>query len=465
MRSRPSPRQGTVSASTVATYMAINGDGFFNGAEADRHRRQRAGFQRRHRLHPARRFSGQRQRQPRQRRRLLSDGRAGRSKTGNPLGNVPQVLQFQNNFVPAQATTTIQYAANLPTTPTTPQAPTAPPARLRRAGGLNPSDFSTTIRCWSARRLRRFSDDYHHRRRRHQHRQRRRLPITGATLLSGSAPANSLAATSFALGDTITVDGTTITFVSTAGAAGNQLDITDTVGTLLAKIGAITGSRARHDQRRHRRDHAAHRHGANLAVTSASAGRLRAALGLHYRRSPHADRRRHRRHRRRDRQRPPRFPERNRSAAARSPPITRPERRSTCNCAGPRPTAPRSARAHQDTWNLFYQTDPTATGTQPAWINAGTNFTFGPNGALISPTGSAITIPERYGRQPVARQPHDQFRLRRPDPICQHRRHRDHQHDHAERLCRRPASVGRDQQSAASWSARSPTGRTSISPR
>ena len=26
-------------------------------------------------------------------------------KTGNPTGNVPQVLQFQNNFIPAQATT------------------------------------------------------------------------------------------------------------------------------------------------------------------------------------------------------------------------------------------------------------------------------------------------------------------------------------------------------------------------
>jgi flagellar hook protein FlgE len=38
--------------------------------------------------------------------------------TGNPEGSVPQVLQFQNNFVPAQATTQIQYQANLPSTPT-----------------------------------------------------------------------------------------------------------------------------------------------------------------------------------------------------------------------------------------------------------------------------------------------------------------------------------------------------------
>jgi flagellar hook protein FlgE len=38
--------------------------------------------------------------------------------TGNPEGSVPQVLQFNNNFVPAQETTEINYQANLPSTPT-----------------------------------------------------------------------------------------------------------------------------------------------------------------------------------------------------------------------------------------------------------------------------------------------------------------------------------------------------------
>ena len=37
--------------------------------------------------------------------------------TGNPVGSSPQVLQFNNDFVPAQATTAIQYQANLPSTP------------------------------------------------------------------------------------------------------------------------------------------------------------------------------------------------------------------------------------------------------------------------------------------------------------------------------------------------------------
>jgi hypothetical protein len=64
-------------------------------------------------------------------------------------------------------------------------------------------------------------------------------PITAATTLSGASPSDSLT-TNFAVGDTIVVDGTTLTFVTT-GTAGNSINITDTVGTLLAKIGTITG--------------------------------------------------------------------------------------------------------------------------------------------------------------------------------------------------------------------------------
>jgi flagellar hook-associated protein 3 FlgL len=65
-------------------------------------------------------------------------------------------------------------------------------------------------------------------------------PITGATLLSGAAGTDSLA-TSFAAGNTITVNGTPITFVA-SGATGNQLNITDSVQALLAKIDSITGT-------------------------------------------------------------------------------------------------------------------------------------------------------------------------------------------------------------------------------
>ena len=81
-------------------------------------------------------------------------------------------------------------------------------------------------------------------------------PITGATLLSGAAGTDSLG-TNFAIGDTITVNGTPITFVA-AGATGNQLNVTDSVQTLFDEdrldhrhLDPLDGQR--------RRDHAAYR--------------------------------------------------------------------------------------------------------------------------------------------------------------------------------------------------------------
>ena len=65
-------------------------------------------------------------------------------------------------------------------------------------------------------------------------------PVSGTTALSGVAGTNSLSA-SFAPGDTITVNGTAISFVA-SGATGNQLNVTDNVQALLSKIDQITGS-------------------------------------------------------------------------------------------------------------------------------------------------------------------------------------------------------------------------------
>src|SRR5438477_11843085 len=111
--------QGTVSASSVATNMAINGDGFFNVQKATAV------------VDNAPVFSGVTDYTRRGDFQVNANGNlingAGYyllgvtvdPKTGNPLGNAPQVLKFQNNFVPAQATTSIQYSANLPTSPIT----------------------------------------------------------------------------------------------------------------------------------------------------------------------------------------------------------------------------------------------------------------------------------------------------------------------------------------------------------
>jgi flagellar hook protein FlgE len=377
--------QGPVSASTVATYMAINGDGFFSVQKA-------TGT-----VDNVPVFSGVTDYTRRGDFQVNANGNlvngAGYflmgvpvdSKTGNPLGNVPQVLQFQNNFIPAQATTIIQYSANVPTVPKTNAKATAPAGSLLAAGGLNPSDFTqnplpvgtpavpfgdATVAGSAA-----------------NNKATPPAPITAATLLSGAAPSDSIA-TNFIAGDTITVNGTVITFVAT-GATGNQLNVTDTVGDLLTKIGGITGVAPTINAT----TGAITLHtgtASNLSITSSAGGW--GALG---------------------------FP--TTVAATRTggggvgtgivvgadATVFQNESISggavtAYNASGTQVNLPlRWAKTdsaslgggHQDSWSLFYQSDPAATGLQPAWTNVGTTFTFSPGGALISPTGSAISVP------------------------------------------------------------------------
>jgi flagellar hook protein FlgE len=135
--------QGTVSTTTVSTNMAINGDGFFSVQQA-------ASV-----VDNVPVFSGVTDYTRRGDFQVNANGNlingAGYylmgvsvdPKTGNPTGNVPQVLQFQNNFIPAQATSAIQYAANLPTQPKTPASSSAATGTLVADGGLSPADFAS----------------------------------------------------------------------------------------------------------------------------------------------------------------------------------------------------------------------------------------------------------------------------------------------------------------------------------
>ena len=377
--------QGTVSASTVATNMAINGDGFFSVQAA-------TGT-----IDNAPVFSGITDYTRRGDFQVNANGNlvngagyylmgvAVDPKTGNPTGNVPQVLQFQNNFVPAQATSAIQYAANLPTTPATTASSTASAGTLTAAGGLNPSDFAqnplvlgtpptpfgdNTVTGSAA--LNQAATP---------------APITTATALSGTAPSDSLT-TSFVAGDTITVDGTVLTFVA-SGATGNQLNVTDTVGTLLNKIGSITGvtptinastgaitlhTGTAQNLSVSSSAPAFGALGFNTTMTASRTGGGTAGTGFVIGNDLTA------------------FDNETISGGA----VT------TYNSAGtPINLQLRWAKTdssslgspHQDTWNLFYQTAPSATGTQVAWVNVGTNFVFNSDGSLSSPSGSAITVP------------------------------------------------------------------------
>ncbi len=51
-----------------------------------------------------------------------------------------------------------------------------------------------------------------------------------------------------------------------------------------------------------------------------------------------------------------------------------------------------SAAAGGNTWQLFYQTNSSATGAQVAWQNTGTSFTFNSSGQLTSPASQTLTL-------------------------------------------------------------------------
>jgi flagellar hook protein FlgE len=374
--------QGDVQSASVATFMAINGAGFFavqkpgsftDGSPVfdgvDRYTR-RGDFQ------------------------LNKDGYLVNGAgyylegvpidptTGNPTGSSPQVLKFQNDFLPAQETTKIDYRANLASYPLTTKHDTSVPgSELLAPGsfssGHNPlvlgtpaapyTDASTSGTVQSNKAT-------------------PSVPNTGATLLNGAAGTDSINA-NFIAGDTITVDGTIITFVN-SGATGNQLNITDDISTLLSKIDSITGtaipstisggSITLHSGTT-----------SDLTVTSSNTTAF-AALGFT-----------------------------GTATATRGGGGTVGTGQVIGNdnstfldesVAGGAVTAYDVSGApvnmqfrwakvdsvslgpgHTDTWNLFYQVNPNATGVNVAWQNVNQNFTFSASGQM-SPAIASVTL-------------------------------------------------------------------------
>lgn len=254
---------GTVTASTVATNMAINGDGFFSVMMPTSTVDNQPVF------NGVTDYTRAGDFQVNANGNLVNGagyylmGVAVDPKTGNPLGSVANVLQFQNNFVPAQATSTLQYAANLPTTPTTTASSTAAAGTITAAGGLNTGDFTEnptvlgtppqpygnssvtgtaeagTTGSISANTLLSstatgsatgtavtVSGN----------------PIATGTVLSSMSPA-------FTNGSTLVVNGNTITFSNTATTSsvtstGGTFPLSGTVGQLLAAIDQISTTTA-----------------------------------------------------------------------------------------------------------------------------------------------------------------------------------------------------------------------------
>jgi flagellar hook protein FlgE len=405
--------QGTVSASTVATNVAINGDGFFDVQQPTGTTDGTPTFNGVVDYTRAGDFQVNAQGFLVNSAGYFLMGTAVDPKTGNPLGSVPTVLQFNNNFVPAQATTAIQYAANLPTVPVTADSPNAPAGSITAAGGLNQADFGANNPVVLGTPAQPFVnasvvgnaalDNGSP-----------AAPITGATLLSHL----STAVTS---GDTITVNGTVINFTASAGpplpsapftitpaSAGPpatpptlSLNPGNTVGDLLKAVDQITGNTGAgstpssvtggevtlNSGIASTTDPTTGATVANGLDVTADTGGIFATLGFT-------------------------------STTSGLPAATPTGGGSTgtgfvvasdvatfdnesisggaitvFNSAGtPVNVQLRWAMTAPGTWNLFYQSSPNATsGT--VWTNVGTNFTFNANGDLTSPAGGGITIP------------------------------------------------------------------------
>jgi flagellar hook protein FlgE len=210
--------QGSIESTSVSTNMAINGDGWFVVSKPSSFSDNQPVFS------GVTDYTRRGDFQQNQGGFLVNGagyylmGIPVSASTGNPLGSVPQVLQFSTSFVPAQATTQIQYQANLASNPTTADSSST----ITGSNLLNPVGFTADplVGAPAAARITGTGATV--------------LPDakavgTGSTLLPSGA-ATTLASLGMTVGQQITVnDGTnTTTFTMAAN--------TDTIATLNAAI-------------------------------------------------------------------------------------------------------------------------------------------------------------------------------------------------------------------------------------
>ena len=379
--------QGDVQTASVATFMAINGNGFFavqkpgnftDGTPVfdgvDRYTR-RGDFQ----IDK----SG-----------YLVNG-AGYylqgvpidPTTGNPSGSSPQVLKFQNDFLPAQETTRIDYRANLASYPlTTKHDVSVPGSELIAPGsysvGHNPLALGTPAAPYTDATRSGTTQN---------NKATPSVANTGATLLNGARRYQLDLGQFRRCGDTITVNGQRhrITFMA-SGAAGTTSSMSPTTSrTLLAQDRRAHGNGS--SRPRSPRGSITLHSGAtaNLSVSSSNTAAF-AALGftgtvtatrgggggvgtgqvIGNDNSTFLD-------------------ELVAGGAVTTydvsgAPVNLQFRWAKTDSATLGP-------GHTDTWNLFYQVNPNATGTQVAWQNVNTNFTFSASGQM-SPAVPNITL-------------------------------------------------------------------------
>ncbi|MDZ4369777.1 MAG: flagellar hook-basal body complex protein [Afipia sp.] len=387
--------QGDVQKAAVATYMAISGDGFFvvqkpgsftdnnpifNGVDNYTRRGDFTLDKNGYLVNGA---------------GYYLEGLPIDPTTGNVTGSNPQVLKFGGDFLPAQPTTTVTYRANLAAYPlTTKHDKSVPGSELINVGDFttNPSTVGTPPLPYLDNAASGTPVN-----------SALTTPtrINGSTALSGAANTNSLAA-GFAIGDTITVNGNTITFTdaSTALPPGvndaTNIPIDSTVDQLLDKIDGLSGNSALNSTVTAGAVSLHTGLTSNLTVSSSNATAF-AALGFSG----------------------PVAVNRLGGGTAGAGVVIGSDAATfiSQSIAGGATTgydisgSPVSIQfrwakmdsstlgpGHTDKWNMFYQVNPNATGTATAWQNIGTDFTFSANGQLTPAVASVVlTTPNING--------------------------------------------------------------------
>ena len=382
--------QGDVQSASVATYMAINGAGFFSVQKpgtftdglpvfdgVDRYTRRgdfsldKSGFL----------VNGA---------GYYLEGVPIDPSTGNLTGSSPQVLKFQNDFLPAQQTSKIDYRANLAGYPLTSHHDTSiPGSELLSPGsfsaGHNPLVLGTPAAPYVDATTGGTPQN---------NKASTAVANTLVTKLSGTAPSDSLTA-NFGTTDTITVNGKTIAFSNSGGnviaTTGATLDLTNaTTGDLLTAIDTISGTSIASSISATGAITLHSGTAFDLSVDCTSNPTAFAALGFNGTATAlrtgggtigtgqvvgndNST-----------------FLEQTVAGGAvttydvSGSPVNLQFRWGKIDSAS-------LGAGHSDTWNMFYQVNPNATGTAVAWQNVGTNFTFASNGQM-TPAIPSITL-------------------------------------------------------------------------
>jgi flagellar hook protein FlgE len=280
--------------------------------------------------------------------------------TGVPTGSIPTVLQFNNNLMPAVLTTQIQYNANLPSSPITSSTQTGVPA----SSLLNPASFvsSPIVGPSSPAQIvgsnPGFNTDAFYGGGVNDNLSLLTAvggqsitvtvgnnPPTTITFQAGAANTNNLAAFQTALQGVVGVNvgstsvGATGQVTITAANTADVINIAGS-GVTLAALGITNPQGYPTNQTVYGIDQA------TFVNESVSGGSITSYDGL-------------------------------------GAPVNMQFRWGKVDSAA-------LGAGHTDNWNLFYQTNSNATNTQPAWLNAGTNFFFDASGQLNPPINNIM---------------------------------------------------------------------------